>query len=282
MRSDRRRGVVLVTVLWLIALLSALAMATSVSFRGFADIVALDRRRVQAEALLTGGLEAAVDKIYNLKNISLQGVETTISLSTGSVRIRLYDEGGRIDIGKAPAEVLAALFRSVGAPPRQADAIALSIIEWRRPIGAKGRDEKTNMDQPFTDIRQLAQVPGVTPEWVNAIAPFSTVFGSETLNPITAPEAVVAALPGVDANRIPAFMQMRQNFPAEASRLVAMLGTAQKYFEVKTRPVLSVYLTATLTDGFEQAARAVIALVPEDRQPYRVLFWSPLSSHSPE
>ena len=58
MRSDRRRGVVLVTVLWLIALLSALAMAASVNFRGFAGVVALDRKRVQAEALLTGGLEA--------------------------------------------------------------------------------------------------------------------------------------------------------------------------------------------------------------------------------
>ena len=57
--SDRRRGVVLVTVLWLIALLSALAMAASITFRGFAGVVALDRDRVQAEALLTGGLEAA-------------------------------------------------------------------------------------------------------------------------------------------------------------------------------------------------------------------------------
>ena len=35
-RSDPRSGVILVTVLWSIALLSALAMAASVTFRGFA------------------------------------------------------------------------------------------------------------------------------------------------------------------------------------------------------------------------------------------------------
>ena len=80
----------------------------------------------------------------------------------------------------------------------------------------------------------------MAPEWVSAIAPLTTVYGSETLNPLTAPEAVIAALPGVDASRVTAFVQMRRNFPTEATRLVAMLGTAQQYFEVKTRPVVSV------------------------------------------
>ena len=44
------------TVLWLIALLSALAMAASITFRGFAAVVAVDRYRVRTEALLTAGL----------------------------------------------------------------------------------------------------------------------------------------------------------------------------------------------------------------------------------
>src|SRR5262249_57745249 len=54
--TDRRRGAVLVTVLWLIALLSALAMAASITFRSFAGVVVLDRDRVQAEPLFTAGL----------------------------------------------------------------------------------------------------------------------------------------------------------------------------------------------------------------------------------
>src|SRR6516165_852142 len=100
--TDRQRGVVLVTVIWLIALLSALAMAASITFRGFASFVALDRDRVQAEALLTGGIEAAVRTIENLGDAPLNEFETTITLVTGSVRTDLSDEGGRIDIGKAP------------------------------------------------------------------------------------------------------------------------------------------------------------------------------------
>jgi hypothetical protein len=45
-RSDPRRGAILVTVLWSIALLSALAMAASVTFRRFAGVMAVERDRV--------------------------------------------------------------------------------------------------------------------------------------------------------------------------------------------------------------------------------------------
>ena len=213
--SDRQRGVVLVTVLWLIALLSALAIAASITFRGFASVVALDRDRVQAEALLTGGIEAAVHTIDSLGDAPLDELETTMTLATGAVRAHLSDEGGRIDIGKAPVEVLAALFRSVGASVRDADAIALAIASWRNPTdaaagaadrpqapagppGAPGAVKKANAELPFTDIRQLALIPGMAPEWVTAIAPLATVYGNETVNPLSAPAQVIAALPGVD------------------------------------------------------------------------------------
>ena len=186
------------TVLWLIALLSALAMAAAITFRGFAGVVVLDRDRVQAEALLTGGLEAAVHTVEILGDTPLDELETTISLSTGSVHAHLSDEGGRIDIGKAPIEVLASLFRYLGAPAEAADTIARAIDEWRNPAHANRSNaapespdqsaKKTNVDQPFTDIRQLARIPGMAPEWVGAIAPLATVFGSETVSsglPIT-------------------------------------------------------------------------------------------------
>ena len=58
-RNDRRRGMVLVAALWSIALLSAQAMAASVTFRGFADVMVVERDRLQADALLTAGLETA-------------------------------------------------------------------------------------------------------------------------------------------------------------------------------------------------------------------------------
>jgi general secretion pathway protein K len=294
--SDRRRGIVLVTVLWLIALLSALAMAASVTFRGFAGVIALDQHRVQAEALLTGGLEAAVAAVDVLGDTPLDELDTTITLSTGSVRAHMSDEGGRIDIGRAPVEVLAGLFRSVGARAQEADAIAQAIVGWRKPAAPDQTDaahpaqaagppdkgaQKANTDVPFTDIRQLALIPGMPPQLVSAIAPLATVYGSATVNPFTAPAQVIAALPGVEASRARAFVQMRRNLPSDsdAAKLAAILGTPPQYVEVKM-PTVSVVLTARLENGFTQAAWAVVVPAGTGSPPYRVLVWDPVPSRS--
>jgi len=49
---------------------------------------------------------------------------------------------------------------------------------------------------------------------------------------------------------------------------------------VKTPPVVSVHLTATLANGFAQAARAVVVPAPEGNQPYRLLLWTPIALQS--
>jgi len=284
--DDRRRGVVLVMVLWSIALLSALAMAASVSFRAFAGIAAIGRDRVQGEALFTAGLEMAAGMVRSSEDQPLTDVETTVNLSTGAVRARLSDEGGRIDVGKAPAEVLAALLRSVGAPDAQASDVARRIVEWRdrdnpgspgaapHPANLVIKDQNTS--QPFADVLEVAQVPGVAPQWVAAMAPLTTVFGAETVNPLTAPASVIAALPGVDRVQLAAFLAVRRVDPTNAERISAALGPAQRFLAAKREQVVAVELAAVLPDGYAAAARAVMVLLPKDTQPYRILVWKPL------
>jgi len=226
-RSDPRRGVVLMTVLWSIALLSALAMAAAVTFRGFAGVMAVERDRVQADALLSAGIETAASIIDTLGDAPLMDIETGVSLATGSARLRLNDEGGRIDIGRAPAAVLAALLQSVGAPGAAANDLAQRIVERRFPRNAARPDPALRSakvaakppaaGQPFSDVRQLLLIPGMAPEWVAAIEPLTTVFGGETINPLTAPRGVIAALPGVDKDQVEAFLRARRSSPADPS-----------------------------------------------------------------
>jgi len=272
------------TVLWSIALLSALAMAAAVTFRGFAGVMAVERDRVQGDALLSAGLEAAAGIVNSLGDASLMNVETGVNLATGTVRLRLDDEGGRIDIGKAPAVVLAALLRSVGAKEAAANDVAQRIVE-RRYAGNKARPDATlgssngatgTDQQPFSDVRQLQLIPGMSPDWVAALAPLATVFGAETANPLTAPPGVIAALPGIDKDQADAFLKTRRSFPADADRLLRMVGAAQQYLAVKPQRVASVELTAKLDDGYAVAARAVIVVLPQDSEPYRVLVWTPV------
>ena len=286
--GDPRRGMVLLTVLWTIALLSALAMAAAVTFRGFAGVAAVGRDRVQGDALLTAGLEMAAGTVTSLGDKPLTEREVTVELSTGSVRARFSNEGGRIDVGKAPLAVLASLLRFVGAPEQEADGVAQRIVAWRQRNMGRSADagngprnvptKKLDAEQPFADVREVAQLPGMAPAWLAAMAPLTTVFGSETVNPLTASARVIAALPGVSRAQLEAFLAARRSFPTDAERLAAMFGAQQSYLAAKPQRVVTVELTAALRDGYAAAAHAVIVLLPQDSQPYRVLVWDPLPS----
>jgi general secretion pathway protein K len=282
-RTDPRRGAVLMAVLWSISLMAALAMAASVTFRGFAGVMSVDRNRVERDALITAGLEVAASIILDLgKTTPLRDLERTVALSTGTVNVRLSDEGGRIDIAKAPAEVLAAMLRSAGAPPATADSVAKAIIEQRANAPRSGPAARrppvlaTTHEQALSNIGQIA---GMRAQWLAAIAPLTTIYGSETVNPLTAPRGVIAALPGVDANRLETFLAERRVAPSDAIRLAQALGPAQNYVSAKPQRIAAVELRATRTESRNNTiagARAVIAVLPQDSEPYRVLMFTPV------
>jgi general secretion pathway protein K len=281
--TDPRRGAVLMAVLWSISLMAALAMAASVTFRGFAGVMSVDRNRVERDALITAGLEVAASIILDLgQTTPLRDLERTVALSTGAVNVRLSDEGGRIDIVKAPAEVFAAMLRSAGAPPATVDSVAKAIIEQRRNAPRSGPAVRrppvlaTTHEQALSNIGQIA---GMRAQWLAAIAPLTTIYGSETVNPLTAPRGVIAALPGVDANRLEAFLAERRVAPSDAIRLAQVLGPAQNYVSAKPQRIAAVELRATLTESRNNTiagARAVIAVLPQDSEPYRVLMFTPV------
>ncbi len=298
MSTRARGGVVLVIVLWTIALLSTLAMATALTFRGFTGIMAIDRGRVQSDGLLTAGLEVAAGLAASAGDKPLTDVETSLTLSSGTVHIRIDDEGGRIDIGKAPPQVLASLLRSVGAP--DSEGLAQQIVTLRKrdagappePSAAPGNNVNPPPpsaaptaanaaappvpESPFTDVGQLMQVPGMRADWIEAIKPLTTVFGNETVNPLTAPAEVLAVLPGVDPGRLAGFLAARRS-GIDPKQLAAQLG-AQAYVAIKPVQAVSVHLAALVAGGVRAGADAVIVCLPDDRQPYRVLVWTPLRS----
>ena len=146
----------------------------------------------------------------------------------------------------------------------------------RLAAGSNNNAAKNVLDHPFADVLELAKVPGVAPEWIAAMRRLTTVYGCETINPLTAPAGVIAALPGVDGGQLAAFLAARRQSPANAERSITVLGSAQRYLAAKRQQIVAVELTATLPDGYGTAAHAVVAVMPQDSQPYRVLVWKPL------
>jgi general secretion pathway protein K len=95
---------------------------------------------------------------------------------------------------------------------------------------------------------------------------------------LTAPAGVIAAIPGVDRDRLAAFVAARRSAPNDAAQLTAMLGPGGRFVAAKPQQVASIRLAAMLADGYATAAKAVIVLLPHDQQPYHVLVWTLLPS----
>jgi general secretion pathway protein K len=303
------QGFILVAVLWTIALLAALAIATSLSFRALATMTALNHDSGRADALLQAGLDLGADVIRQRGALPLSPQTRIATLGQGTLRVDLSDDGGRIDINAAPREVLTSLFRSVGVSRSQADLLAGEIDALRKPKGAGATQAQspaqaqpaqsnsasqppasaaapspqgvaTDSFQAFTDIRQLTQIPGITEEQVRALAPLATVFGDDKINALTAPPDVLAALPGMNASMVQAILALRDHPASADAQLHQMAGQAGTYLKSKSRPIARIALTVLLPDGYMKAARAVIVVLPRDSEPYRVLEWTPLAPPS--
>ncbi|WP_159732819.1 type II secretion system protein GspK [Methylosinus sp. Ce-a6] len=276
-RIRSRRGVVLVAVLWTIALLSALAMAASTSLRGFSGLLAIDRDRVQAEALIGAGIEVGADLLLKHGGRPLLPIETRFSLRSGEGRVRLSDELGRIDINKAPVETLASLLAGLGAA--DAETAARAIIAWRDPGGASMQKpaQKADSSEPrrfepaFTNVDQLAQIPSMPPDHARLVAPFVTVFGEETVNAATAPPDVLRLLPQMNEARVERLMEARAAGRLEAGACEQILGPAARYAKPADHGVARIDIAVALADGFAAEAEAIIVALPKDSEPFRIL-----------
>ena len=301
-RRDLKNGVVLVLVLWAVALLSALAIAASASFRGFAAVISTSQDQSKANALLNAGLEAAAAVVGNLGDQPLTERAFDIKLKTGAIRLRLSDEAGRIDINKAPVEVIAALLRAAGVDDAEIVAKAIDSARTRNNGAAPSQSNASAPAQnnavasppgvasstqnapsgggsskppAFTDVAQLRRIAGVTTDIVAAIAPLVTVFGDEKVNAMTASGEVLAALPNVNRRQISAFLAARLSSPLSEGQGKSLLGPASDFVNLqKKRSAASVDITARLVDGYTESASATIIVLPHDTLAYRVLRWS--------
>ena len=211
-RYRHSRGIALITVLWVLVLLSLIAAGFSRTTR---TDVGLARNRVEnakAEALAEAGVNLAVLKLLSgvpAERWRADGSVYGWRFGGGEILIEVRDEGGKIDLNAAPPELLAALFAAAGLTPDEATALADAVADYRdtddfrRTSGAEDDDYESAelgygaKDAPFELIEELQQVIGMPGDLYSEVAEAITVY---TRRPrpqeALAPPLVVAALAG--------------------------------------------------------------------------------------
>lgn len=189
--GDRReRGVALVIVLWTLTLLAVLAGTFSSASRTHANLAFNVIERAKAEALADAAVSRAIAGLLAAPEDGGLRVDQTPyawAFDSGEVVFAIADEGAKIDLNAADAELLAPVFTALGVPPRDSARLAAAIVDFRdddqivSPNGAEAADYRRARlphgpkDAPFERVDELALVLGMTPDLAARVSPLFTV-----------------------------------------------------------------------------------------------------------
>lgn len=228
----KRRGSVLILVLWALFILSALAVAISGYVhsqiaiaerlsekpRGYylakaAVARAIAEIRIQPEkdyeALHNGWADnAAIFKEVKFGDGVYSIVKSDIPPGDSSeLKYGLSDEESKININKAPVDILEGLLTEAGGmAPEDAESVAACMVNWRSPedqslkegagafhYAALERPYKCK-NAPMEALEELLLVKGMTKKVFDKVKDHATVYGDRAVNINTAGETVLRSL----------------------------------------------------------------------------------------
>lgn len=284
---ERERGIALLVVIWVLALLAVLIVGFSGDARTELLVARNHYESASARAIADAGVSLAILGILDPQPEAqwpADGRVREVSYADGTIRIRIQDEGGKIDLNAAPPELLAGLLSTAGGlAPGDAGSLAQAIDAYRQaqqqveaPAGRRGtpRTMVRRQANAFRVSEDLRLVPGVTREIYGRIAPFVTVYSSVgDVDPLTAPPEVLRSLPGVNAGEVQAFLAARAQqgpIPGQLPPLSGPVGGALAHRVLQNATVLSEGKTA---NGTTFTRAAVVSLSADPTAPYSILSW---------
>lgn len=284
--APRDDGFIVVAVLWILGMLAALISIYAIYVANAAVSLSINDDRIQADALVSAALEltayqlAAVDE----KSRPTKG-DFAFQMGRAKVAAEFRSEAARIDLNAAPKELLAGLFAALGARYENAEYYADRIVGWRsKADDGDPSDEAAAYrtagltyaprQAPFANVGELWLVLGLPPILVERALPFVTVFsGLPNVNVVDARPEVVAALPGMSADRLYAVLSQRGAGAQNAAFVLGLLGPAQASATTDGSKAIRVTVRLEFDNGRRVGAEAVILPVQDADEPFRILSW---------
>jgi general secretion pathway protein K len=184
-RNQDERGAALLAVLWLCAVLAAIAFSVANTVRGETERTSTTTESVRAYYLATGGIERALAYIEwgpshrnpdNTPRYFENGMaRLNFRFPSGGVTVDVIPESSKYDINAIPPPELFRLLMYLGAEEPRAQQIVAAILDWRSPAPAQGVsvfDQQYLAGMPsfrarhasLEETEELLLVKGMTPE----------------------------------------------------------------------------------------------------------------------
>ncbi len=144
-KNANQQGVALIVVLWIFVFLFVVAFDFSAAVREEATATHRFSDETQGYYLALAGFEKGLyDFLHQQANVPVQSPEPKKNdlfdgnwreenFANGLFRVRLIDEGGKININRVNDETLRRIFTNLGIDDARRDILVDSIMDWRDP-----------------------------------------------------------------------------------------------------------------------------------------------------
>jgi general secretion pathway protein K len=289
MTARKHAGVAMIIVLWVITLLSVIAISFVHTMRTDINVVANSLTRVKAETLADAALERAIYELAKPQNTpdrwNADGGSREWLYRDITVTIIMQDEVGRIDINTAREELLRGLLLSQGMLEEDALKLMDAIADWRdadaqkRLRGAEAPDyvsaglNYAPANAPFQSIEELKLVLGMTPELFSRLAPHITVFSRQPgFNEQIADRAVIRALTNVNDEQIDEYISRRDLARASKLPIPNFAQNTSRSLSTNNIPT-RIRTDALFADGSRFVREVVVRRYTDPKRPYAYLSW---------
>ncbi|OYD22733.1 general secretion pathway protein GspK [Oceanimonas baumannii] len=224
--SNSNRGIALVSVLWLLLLLTILASGLSVNSRSQARQSSNIAHAAQLYQGADAGLQLALLALAQPADQQpwlADGSPYVVPFDDMEIYIALFNESGRIDLNSAGPELLDGLLATAEPDDALRARLTDAIMDWRdgddlrRLNGAEIDDYLAAglnygpANAPFSTVDELQQVLEMTPELYRKIRHSLTLRNPrQGINPQFAPRQVLLSLPGVSEATADQFIEDRR------------------------------------------------------------------------
>ena len=259
------RGVALIVVLWIFIFLFVVAFEFSTAAREEASAAHRFNEETEGYYLALAGFERGLYDYLNQSTAAParpQAQKTDLvdgewregKLGAGGFRVRLVDEGGKINVNRVSEETLRRVFTNLGFDGARRDILVDAIMDWRdeddlhRVNGAENdyyaslEPAYTAKNGPLESVADLLWIKGMTRElfYGNSESPGATpaqprsaaareIFTVDSpidrVNLRTASAEVIHALTGIPLARCRAFVEERKKLSDKTlADLLPLLG----------------------------------------------------------
>ncbi|HEX3137283.1 MAG TPA: hypothetical protein VHT22_06720, partial [Casimicrobiaceae bacterium] len=209
-----QRGIALVLVLWLTALLTVIAGGFAYAMRNEAQAARNTMSQAQARALADGAIARTAFELMRPRTIpgvwAADGLVHVWDEDGMRLAASAVDESGKIDLNTVPDALLNSLLQTAGQVDADTAARLVDVIDdwkdaddFRRPNGAEAAEYQAAglpykpANAAFETVADLQRVLGMTPALFARLADSLTVYsGAPGISPQFASRTVLMALPG--------------------------------------------------------------------------------------